>query len=163
MKEQKITLPKGYALEKVSDTEYRVVPAEKQLPKTWDEFCKKQPYREGEGGIVSDCDTLYVYSPQKNCERSPMFDKTLLPSTEKAEAIIALCQLIQLRDFYNDGWKPDWTTCKTKYCLALGPNGWYQATSCTAEHILSFKTAEVRSEFALNFKDLLAKLTPLFE
>ena len=35
-----ITIPEGYQLVKVSESEYKIVPKEKVLPKTWEEFCK---------------------------------------------------------------------------------------------------------------------------
>ena len=163
MTEQKIIIPDGFKLEKVSETEYKIVPDRKKLPKTWEEFCEKNPRRPREFFIHANSTICTCYANEQRDERNSNFDKNLLTSEEKAEAILALCQLIQLRDCYNDGWKPDWTTCKTKHCLALGPNGWYTCTSGTAEHIFAFKTEKLRDEFGKNFKDLLDKLKPLFQ
>lgn len=159
MTEQKITIPDGFRLEKVSETEYKIVPDKKLLPKTWEEFCETHTVKKGEAWINYDS-SVVCYNESEI--RDNNLDKNVLPSKEKAEAIFALCQLIQLRDCYNDGWKPNWTTLKTKYCLALGPNGWYPCTSGTAEHIFTFKTEELRGEFYSNFKDLLNELQPLF-
>ena len=38
----------------------------------------------------------------------PDKDKNTLPTKELAEAMLAMCQLLYLRDIYNDGWVPDW-------------------------------------------------------
>lgn len=163
MTEQKITIPEGFKLEKVSETEYKIVPNKKPLPKTWDEFCEMKTRRPREFFIHANSTICTCYADGERDNRDSKFDKNLLPNEEKAEAILALCQLIQLRYCYNDGWVPDWITFKTKYCLALGPNGWYHCTSGTAEHIFAFKTEELRDEFGENFKDLLDELKPLFQ
>lgn len=101
---QTIEIPEGFELKKVSDTEYRIVKKERVLPETWEEFCELYPIRNEEYFIAGGSDI--VKTNYKN--RLPHNDKNILPSKEKAEAILALCQLIQLRDCYNDSWKPSW-------------------------------------------------------
>lgn len=163
MNEQTITIPDGFKLEKISETEYKIVPAEKKLPKTWEEFCVSQPIKKDECLVTSDSELRMNIDYKTLPHQRPYYYRNLLPSKEKAEAILALCQLIQLRDCYNDGWVPDSTVCETKYCLILGPSDWYPFTSYLQQHIFVFKTEELRDEFLKNFKDLLDKLKPLYQ
>lgn len=83
-------------------------------------------------------------------------DQNLLPSKSDAEGILALIQLIQLRDCYNNGWKPDWENGQnakyTIYCIA---NSIATGTNNTNLRVLSFKTRELRDEFLTNFEDLI--------
>ena len=151
-------------LVKVSDIEYKIVEKKKELPKTWEEFCENYPYHVGEGRIESNQCVCRVSSPLANGRRDCLVDKTLLPNKEYAEAILALCQLIQLRDCYRQGWKPNWYNEDiTKYTIEF-----YNGTSCqrgnkwTLQTILSFQTEELRNEFYDNFGDLIKKTKPLF-
>lgn len=164
MKEQTITIPDGFKLEKISETEYKIVPTEKKLPKTWEEFCASQPIQKGECLVTSDSELRMNIDYKTLPHQRPYYYRNLLPSKEKAEAILALCQLIQLRDCYNDGWKPEWTAaCKLKHCISYSSYTWCKATSVTGGYIFVFKTEELRDEFYRNFKDLLDKLKPLYQ
>lgn len=156
-----IEIPDGHTLVKVSDTEYKVVKEEKKLPDTWEEFCKMNPineteyYIEGEG-VVYRCTT--------KIPRNPMYDRNWLPSKEKAEAILALCQLIQLRDCYNDGWVPDWSTnFKDKFCIRYLLGNWETVVSGGSAEIFSFKTVKLRDKFHKNFINLLDKIKPMYQ
>lgn len=50
-----ITIPEGYQLVKVSESEYKIVPKEKVLPKTWEEFCKIYKITGNECYVASTC------------------------------------------------------------------------------------------------------------
>lgn len=157
---QTIEIPEGFELKKVSDTEYRIVKKEKCLPKTWEEFCKLNPMTNSEYFVSSDSNIRFSDLTTRN----PNHDKNNLPSKEKAEAILALCQLIQLRDYYNDGYKPDWKNpCQEKYTIYYNTNYPDKGTNCASVRALAFKTRELRDEFLDNFKDLIEKLKPLYE
>lgn len=159
---QTIEIPEGFELKKVSDTEYKIVKKEKVLPKTWEEFCELNPVKDTEQFIAANsgiCDSV-------RRERDKDTDRNLIPSEEKAEAILALCQLIQLRDCYNDGWKPDWRDPFDKYVIYFihfARNTFIKQTNTNCSRILAFKTAELRDQFFDNFKDLIEKLKPLYE
>ena len=158
--EQKITIPDGFTLEQISETEYRVVKKEKDLPETWEQFCNMYRNTKGEWFISKDSKINEIDLPK---ERLYVADKNLLPNKEKAEAILALCQLIQLRDCYNDGWKPDWTdNCTYKYCIQLYTNDLREVDNTVSNEIFAFETEKLRDKFLKNFKDLLEKVKPLF-
>lgn len=158
--EQTITIPEGYVLQQTSETEYKIVKIEKEFPNSWEKFCEMNPIKIGESYIRGDSE---VYNLETIRERRPDKDRNVLPNKEKAEAILALCQLIQLRDCYNDGWKPDWdNSSEYKYCIFLLHGCWDITLNTTASHIFAFKTQELRDKFLENFKDLLEKVKPLF-
>lgn len=157
---QTIEIPEGFELKKVSDTEYRIVKKENVLPKTWEEFCESYPIKEGEYFIGNTGDILEINSKNR---RNSCSDKNILPSKEKAEAIFALCQLIQLRDCYNDGWKPGWEEDSNKYVIYFIEGEPTKNLNIACERILAFKSSELRDEFLNNFKDLIKKLKPLYE
>lgn len=156
---QTIEIPEGFELKKVSDTEYKIVKKENP-PKTWEEFCEAYSIKNEEYFIGNRSEMFRANSKS----RSSNSDKNILPSKEKAEAILALCQLIQLRDCYNDGWKPNWKDAsKDKYTIYYNTNYVDKGTNAVSARVLAFKTRELRDEFFDNFKDLIEKLKPLYE
>lgn len=140
---------------KLKDIKEILQESEKTLPKTWKEAYKKYL-----------CNTT-IYYIDTNSEikqytklipANAVFNKNALLSSERAEEVLALIQLITLRDIYNDGWEPDWDNHdETKYCIY----GWSSTITIgpfVSEHcILAFKTEELRDEFLRNFKDLIEK------
>ena len=160
MKEQKIIIPDNMELVKINDSEHKIVEKKVKLPQSWDEFCEQNPLKAGEYW-VSGCSKIEKIINPINAPRLDMW-YNLLPNRECAEAILALCQLIQLRDCYRQGWKPDWTSNDTKYCINFN-NNFIQTNGYTNTHqILTFQTYELRQEFVNNFKDLIEKVKPLF-
>lgn len=157
--EQKITIPDGYVLKQISETEYRVVKNEKELPKTWEQFCKTYPIQEEEHYIGTGSKILNF---SQLWDRSPKDDRNVLPNKEKAEAILALCQLIQLRDCYNDGWKPKWEQNNWMPCIDIRETNFEATEHSINECLFVFKTHMLRDKFLENFKDLLEKVRPLF-
>lgn len=152
-KEIKINVPEGYEIDKKKSTLENIVfkKKEKTLPKTWEEFCVSNPIKEGEVEI----NALSEKSVKKPRVRYSQADRNILPSKELAEAMLALCQLIQLRECYNDGWKPDWTNDNFKYCIYVSKNELYKEAILNYNRILAFKTKELRDKFYDNFKDLI--------
>lgn len=124
---------------------------EKELPKTWEEFCKNNPRREGEF-YINDISQI---RETPGSSRYMISDANVLPSKEYAEAMLTLCKLIQLRDCYNDGWKPDWSQLDWKYVLYFYHDKIVDQTTCYSNTILYFKTADLRDTFYKNFKDLI--------
>lgn len=124
----------------------------KDLPKRWEDLMG-----------VSGC---YVDSNSKVEVFRGCFTKdetkNVFPTRAEAEACLALSQLCQLRDRYNDGWKPDWKDdTAVKYCIGV-----LSDCICPIENerfvkVLAFKTAELRDEFLDNFRDLLNIAKPL--
>lgn len=161
--EEASTLEKELFIEKLNEQGYVYNPndprviynKEKELPKTWEEFCKSNPVECNERYINAFSCIREAKTPDESKNRHIHDDANVLPSKEYAEAMLALCKLIQLRDCYNNGWKPDWSDKSEKYCIFYNKgnielfirNSW----SC----ILVFKSRELRNAFYDNFRDLI--------
>lgn len=164
MKETKIEIPAGCEVEKTEVVDGALVvtfkPKGPKLPRTWEEFCSNNLVNTKECYVGEDGFIHNAFLP--NC-RSTVTDRKLLPDRKTAEAALALCQLIQLRECYNQGWKPDWNGNDEKYCIELYANevdieNW----KCRATSPLFFKTEELRDFFFENFRELVEKLKPLY-
>lgn len=133
-----------------------------ELPKTWEEFCKKYFLKEEEAFINSTSKTLTVVESFGRKFRLCAEDKNLCTSKQEAEAFLALMQLRQLRKAYVKDWEPDWMSdTEPKYCVDLQANDfsiqcWYHMHSP-----LSFPKCDLATQFLTNFKDLLEIAKPL--
>lgn len=156
-----IDIPDGYTLVKVSDTEYKIVKNESGLPNSWEEFCKNYPIKIGESWTTA-CSDILVYDRDSDRGRNEIKDKNLLPNKEYAEAILALCQLIQLRDCYNEGWTPDWKDDVNKPCITLIKDEWEPISYVCFCQVFCFRSKALRDKFLENFRDLLDKIKPLY-
>lgn len=157
-----IEIPDGYTLVNVNDTEYKVV---KKLPDTWEEFCEMNPIKNGEA-YINENGHIRIINGQllRNPIRDPELFCNFLPSKEKAEALLALCQLIQLRDCYNDGWVPDWRDSEAKkHVISLIGNNWIETWRTQDACMFAFNSEELRDKFIENFRDLLDKIKPLYQ
>lgn len=157
----KIIPPEGYEVDKENSTfeciKFR--PIKKALPETWEEFCEVYPIQKGETYIS---DTCMLNQVEDVHNRHFLTDRNVLPSEEMAEAVLALCQLIQLRDYYNQGWKPDWyKAIFDKWCIEIDGPLISKETHSTCTRVLAFKTGALRDEFLKNFKDLIMIAKPL--
>ena len=159
--EQKITIPEGYELQKISDSEYKIVKKEVKLPESWSEFCETHPVKEGEAWI--DYTSEIVCGEGTDTEgRDNELDKNVLPNKAYAEAILALCQLIQLRDCYRQGWKPDFSITDSKWCVSFLGNHLNVTYNVHDNTIFAFQNKKLADKFYNNFKDLIEKTKPLF-
>ena len=75
------------------------------FPADWENFCTnyKTKHNEGECYISTESEIRKSTAGDKV---NPKSDKNLVPNTQCAEAVLALTQLLQLREFYRQGWKP---------------------------------------------------------
>jgi hypothetical protein len=166
-KERKITATEGCEIEKVEIVDGVAVVTfrekKRKLPKSWEEFCEMYDVSDTEyfiddvGGICNAIENKAFIS------RDIENDKNVLPDRATAEAVLALCQLIQLRNAYNGDWVPDWEDGKIKYFIefcnkGIQKNEFYHRQSSP----LYFKTEELRDEFLRNFRPLIEKLKPLY-
>lgn len=127
----------------------------KELSKTWEEFCENNPITQNEYYINSFSLIRSTNSGFTPRNRDCFADANSLPSEEYAEAMLALCKLIQLRDYYNDGWKPDWKDASTKFTIRFYSGLLIRDTSANVQCLLTFKTRKLREEFCNNFKGLI--------
>lgn len=161
-KELKINIPEGYEIDKENSTFecIKFKPIKKALPKTWEVFCEIYPRRRGESWIDDISQIQNIYTNECSNRRC-IEDKNLLPNEKYAEAILALCQLIQLRDCYNDGWRPDFNDISSKYHICVYKNEVNTGDTFGLNRILIFKSAKLRDQFLENFKDLIEIAKPL--
>lgn len=160
-KEMKIQAPEGYEIDRENSTFEKIVfrKTDNYLPISWEEF------GEVEGWFVNELSNVEYYSEGHSTD---FRDKNLFPTEEEAKACIALAQLCQLRDRYNDGWKPDWENrAQNKFIIYIHPNNKIlfdkisANTHAISRHLLTFKTEELRDKFLENFKDLIEQAKPL--
>jgi hypothetical protein len=152
-KEIRIECPEGYEIDKEKSTFEHIVfkVKENSLPKTWEEL-KSIP-----GWAITNSSEIWNY---KHVTSTHM-NKALWPTKELAEAALALAQLLQLRDRYNDGWVPDWNSSTDKFTIYIQSNDILSNYNQTYHHVLAFKTRTLRNEFLTNFKDLIEIAKPL--
>lgn len=161
----KLTPPQGFEVDKVEviDGVLNVTfkPQERKLPKSWEEFCEMYPNYVGEFFIGSNSSFIEFGSRFK--DRNPEKDRNILPDYATAEAVLALCQLIQLRNCYNGDWVPDCKKVPKPYTIDFS-DGEIRITRY--DHLqttpLYFKTEELAKEFLRNFRPLIEKLKPLY-
>lgn len=79
----------------------------------------------------------------------------LWPSKEWAESIQAQCKLVRLRDAWNEGWKPDWTTMENKWCIDISSNDLIVELWRNSLQFLAFPSQEIANEFLATFRDLI--------
>lgn len=158
-KERKINAPEGCEIEKVEIVNGVAVctfrKKEQKLPKSWEEFEKLNPikveyvtYNSGEIAYEKQVAKRYLTS--------------LLSDSATAEAVLALCQLIQLRNCYNGDWVPDWKDNGSKFTIDFIEGEIYagEVRGCCTP--LFFKTKDLRDEFLRYFRLLIEKLKPLY-
>ena len=153
-KELKIEVPAGYEIDKEKSTFEKIVfkKIERELPKSWEELKVVEGFYIDEDSHIHDCPMVDVLRKNKN----------VFPTEEEAEACLALAQLCQLRDAYNDGWKPDWEdTNEQKYVIIIHTGRIQVETFFSIQHLLTFKTEELRDKFLENFRDLIETAKPL--
>ena len=86
-----------------------------------------------------------------------------LPDERVSNAFKALAKLIWLRDYYNEGWQPDWDINKVKYIIKRHGNRHFSNIETSENHpsVLHFKTKEIRDKFLEEQKELLEIAKPL--
>nr|DAQ90028.1 MAG TPA: hypothetical protein [Caudoviricetes sp.] len=152
-KELKIQVPEGYEIDKEKSTFEKIVfkKVENELPKSWEDLYEV-------GGWFVDFHSDVVTSGSMRTADSV---KNRFPTKEEAEACVALAQLCQLRDRYNDGWKPDWTDFTMKPSIYFHKDIATTGENRSERTILYFRSEKIRDEFLENFGDLIKKAKPL--
>lgn len=85
------------------------------------------------------------------------------PSKELADATVALLKLLFLRDYYNDGWQPNWDDDTVKHTIETCCNDEFviEPSSTNYPRVLSFKSKKIRNRFFDEQKELLEIAKPL--
>nr|DAY33542.1 MAG TPA: hypothetical protein [Caudoviricetes sp.] len=153
-KEMKIQVPEGYEIDKEKSTFEKIVfkKVENELPKSWEDL-----------GVIRG---FYVNAHSEardfECCTNKDSNKNTFPTKKEAEACLALAQLCQLRDRYNDGWKPNWKDDNQfKWCIDFFQDVVRKTAVLFVRRTLTFKTEELRDKFLENFRDLIETAKPL--
>lgn len=122
-----------------------------ELPKTWEEFCERNPVTPDEYWIET------VYSRYCNSyrgrKRDINMDKNICVSLQEAKAFTALMQLRQLRKAYVKDWEPN--NKQQYYGIVYNIHGLDIIPYALTSRSMSFPTYELAEQFLTNFKDLL--------
>lgn len=87
-----------------------------------------------------------------------------VPSEELVDATMALLKLLFLRDYYNEGWQPNWDDSSLKYIVYIKvDNGCNFIIDYRAKYprVLHFKSKEIAEKFLKEQKKLLEIAKPL--
>lgn len=135
----KITAPDGYEIDKQKSTIEEIVfkAKESELPK--------------ESRYIPD-DFFYNHKFRNIYRR-----------TDESTPEESFFKLIILRDYYNDGWLPDWNDdTQNKSTISFAYGDFIQINNETNyQKVLSFKTSKLRDEFLRDYKDLILKAKEL--
>ena len=127
----------------------------KELPRTWEEFCKNHPREKGESHIdlYSEIYTCSYAGYSREIDR----DRNVLPSKQAAEAHLAYMQLHQLRDAWREGWMPDWEDDEQDKYSIIKSKGEYEIIQAYISRFLAFQDEKRADEFLDCFRDLIIK------
>ena len=99
---------------------------------------------------------------EKACEKDECYWLTsnlAAPNAKLGEATEAMLKLLFYREYYNEGWQPDWSKENWKYSILLKCVypiiDFGICDSAGIPHVLSFKTRSIAEKFLKEQKELL--------
>ena len=145
-KELKIIPPIGYEIDRQKSTFEKIIFKKiPENPKTWEDYCSLM---KGKTVYYTNCNTITVSG------FSDAHDKFV--TKKRAEQFIALGKLLQLRDYWVGGWKPN---LPINPVFAVKNNTVVNLIRITIP--LTFPTKEMAEEFKDCFSDLIKQAYPL--
>lgn len=105
--------------------------------------------------------TMRLYEPKSEYNKE---EYKGYPSQELADASEALRRLLFLRDYYNEGWQPDWNDTSLKHIIYMKvEGGWNFLIDSRSKYprVLHFKSEEIAKKFIKEQKELLEIAKPL--
>ena len=149
----KIIPPEGYEFDKEKSTFEEIIfkKIENNLPMSWEEL------KEVKGYFIHQNSDINIHPM---IDKAVAYNRNLFPTNEEAKAMLAMAQLCQLRDRWNNGWKADWEDGTVKYCIVSFKNIVYKDSCYSTSTPMAFKTRELRDKFMETFKDLLEEAKP---
>lgn len=103
-------------------------------------------------------ETNRIYEPKSEYDKEEFGG---YPSQELANAAEALRRLLFLRDYYNEGWQPDWKDNNIKYVIECYENELRVSTVFGTSRVMYFKSKDVTEKFLEEQKELLEIAKPL--
>lgn len=153
MEQKKITLPKGWEIDKVEGNEIILKESKNELPKTWEECYERLGVGEHIREDSSISEPLLLKVAYKE-------NRGFLP-VGLGKPMLALMQLLICRQVYRQGWKPDLEDDDIKYYIEYFDGDIDKNANLHISHVLSFQSAEVRDKFLENFHDLIKEAKEL--
>lgn len=150
----KIQIPEGYQIDiansnlEKGDIKFKKV--ENTLPTKWEDLEEIKGYY-----VTPQCYISEVSG------KGDSMGRNIWPTRELAQASVALCQLVRLRDIYNGGWVPDYVDEYSKYAIRSIHEKCDILTYTSLRNVLTFRTVDLARQFLTNFKDLIEKAKPL--
>ena len=124
------------------------------LPKSWEEYCEIFP------NIIPEEEFFHLRGQAEAVTSKKLPRNTnagVFPSKKRAEQFLTLNKLLQIRDYYNNGWEPNWANIKQmKYVIGVTHNKLFIDEFLNLSHVFAFKSRELANEFFDNFKEDLA-------
>ena len=136
--------------ETTKEFESRFAPKVKELPRFWDDLGYVSGAYINEHSYIKEIQQGVILNANKN----------VFPTEAEAEAMLAMAQLCQLRDVYNDGWKADYRDDTQKFVVYVDEDILRKTYFYNINKSMSFKTEELRDTFLKNFRDLLEIAKP---
>lgn len=84
-----------------------------------------------------------------------------LPNETMGKAFEALAKLIWLRDYYNEGWQPNWQDNEFKHFIKHYRGTLSVDWDCGYSRVLNFKSEKIRDKFLKEQRELLEIAKPL--
>ena len=103
-------------------------------------------------------ETERIYEPKSEYDKEEFGG---YPSQELANAAEALRRLLFLRDYYNEGWQPDWKDSSDKCCITLRKGKFTPRIYYFDFEVLHFKSIKIRDKFLEEQRELLEIAKPL--
>lgn len=122
------------------------------LPKSWEEL------KTVSGFYIDGDDAVIIPASEVICVNTC---KDIVPTESQAKAILALCQLLQLRDRFNDGDQLVMTGRDERYCIWNACSKIKTITYTPTNCILKFKTRELRDHFLTHHRALIEEAKEL--
>ena len=151
MKTRIIEIPEGFEITEFSKTKIVVTEIVKKLPMAFKELGRVSGFYVNNTSSVHRQNDVYAVIANQN----------IFPTQIEAEASLALSQLCQLRNAWNDGWIANYSDTKQeKFIIANWDNNLIKEKNVCPNCILSFKTQKLRDDFFICFKDLIEIAKP---
>ena len=98
---------------------------------------------------------------EKNSKDRIIYADEAYINEEYELAFEALKKLVILRNYYNEGWKPNWEDDEWKYFIEYYRGKLDVERTCGNGRVLAFKTKEIRDKFLEEQKELIEIAKPL--
>ena len=98
---------------------------------------------------------------EKNSKDRVIYADEAYINEEYERAFEALKKLTILRDYYNEGWQPDWSKKDKKYCIEYEETSISPIDHICNSRIMTFKNPEIRDKFLEEQRELLEIAKPL--